>query len=254
MKLYSWNVNGVRAAIKKDFWSWFKHADADVVSIQETKAAPDQLDPEDQSPEGYQATWNSSKVKKGYSGTACFYRQEPISIRTGFPDGSFQGEGRLVLLEYPAFYLFNIYFPNGQSRDERLEFKMGYYDAFLAYAEELRKTKPIVVCGDFNTAHKEIDLKNPKANEKRSGFLPLERAWIDTFIAHGYVDTFRMFHPESGQYSWWSYRFNARMNNAGWRIDYFFVSEELRGKVKAAWIEPDVMGSDHCPIGLELDA
>lgn len=253
MKLYSWNVNGIRAAIKKDFWDWFKQADADVVGIQETKATVDQLAPEDQSPEGYQAVWNSSKVKKGYSGTACFYRNEPSSISTGFPDGSFQGEGRLVLLEYPAFYLFNIYFPNGQSRDERLEFKMGYYDAFLAYAEELRKTKPIVVCGDFNTAHKEIDLKNPKANAKRSGFLPSERAWIDTFLAHGYVDTFRMFHQESGQYSWWSYRFNARKNNAGWRIDYFFVSEELRDKVKAAWIESDVLGSDHCPIGLELD-
>ena len=253
MKIYSWNVNGIRAAIKKDFWDWFRQADADVVGIQETKATVDQLPPEDQAPEGYQAVWNSSKVKKGYSGTACFYRNEPLSISTGFPDGSFQGEGRLVLLEYPAFYLFNIYFPNGQSRDERLEFKMGYYDAFLAYAEELRKKKPIVVFGDFNTAHKEIDLKNPKANAKRSGFLPSERAWLDTFIAHGYVDTFRMFNEDPGHYSWWSYRFNARKNNAGWRIDYFFVSEELRDKVKTAWIEPDVLGSDHCPIGLELD-
>ena len=246
-------MNGIRAAIKKDFWEWFRGADADVVGIQETKANVEQLEPGDQSPQGYQAVWNSSKVKKGYSGTACFYRTEPLSIRTGFPDGSFQGEGRLIVLEYPAFYLFNIYFPNGQASDERLDFKMGYYDAFLAYAEELRKTKPIVVFGDFNTAHTEIDLKNPKANEKRSGFLPTERAWLDTFIAHGYVDTFRMFDKAPGKYSWWSYRFNARKNNAGWRIDYFFVSEELRDKVKAAWIEPDVMGSDHCPIGLELD-
>jgi exodeoxyribonuclease-3 len=253
MKIYSWNVNGVRAAIKKSFWDWFGQADADVVGIQETKAHEEQLDPADRSPEGYEAVWNSSVVKKGYSGTACFYRRPPLSVSTGFPDGSFKGEGRLILLEYPQFYLFNIYFPNGQSSDERLDFKMGYYDAFLDYAQELRKKKPIVVFGDFNTAHTEIDLKNPRANEKRSGFLPQERAWIDRFIEHGYVDTFRMFTSEPGHYSWWTYRFNARSNNAGWRIDYFFVSEELQDRVKNAWIEPQVMGSDHCPIGLELD-
>jgi exodeoxyribonuclease-3 len=157
-------------------------------------------------------------------------------------------------LEFEDFHLFNIYFPNGQMSDERLEFKMAFYDEFLRYAEELRRDKPIVVGGDFNTAHKEIDLKNPKANEDRSGFLPVERAWIDKFVAAGYVDTFRMFDQGPHKYSWWSYRFNARKNNAGWRIDYFFVSEELRARVKSAWIDADVMGSDHCPIGVEIDA
>jgi exodeoxyribonuclease-3 len=155
-------------------------------------------------------------------------------------------------MEYPDFYLLNIYFPNGQMSEERLRFKLGFYDSFLEYAEKLRAEKPIIVCGDFNTAHKEIDLKNPKANSKRSGFLPIEREWIDKFIAHGYVDTFRMFTPDPGHYSWWSYRFNARSRNAGWRIDYFFVSEELRSRVLKAWIEPQVMGSDHCPVGLEI--
>lgn len=254
MRLVSWNVNGFRAVAKKNFWEWLAACGADVVGLQETKLSLDQIGEREANPPGYTTYWNHSKVKKGYSGTACLCRIPPLSASMGLPDSRFQGEGRSILLEYNEFYLFNIYFPNGQMNDGRLQFKLGYYDAWLAYAEELRKRKPIVVCGDFNTAHTEIDLKNPKANAETSGFLPIERAWIDKLISAGYVDTFRMFEPGPGHYSWWSYRFKARERNAGWRIDYFFVSEELRDKVKSAWIEHQVPGSDHCPVGIELEA
>ncbi len=253
MKIYSWNVNGIRAAIKKGFWQWAKASDADIICIQETKAREEQLEENDRLISPYQSFWNPAQVKKGYSGTACFFKTPPLNFSTGLPNGQFGGEGRLILLEYPDFYLFNIYFPNGKMNDERLAFKMGYYDAFLAYAEELRQKKPIIVCGDFNTAHKEIDLKNPKANADTSGFLPQERAWLDSLVAHGYHDTFRLFHPEGDQYSWWSYRFGARERNAGWRIDYFFISDELRPRLKNAWIEQSVLGSDHCPVAIEIN-
>lgn len=252
MRIASWNVNGYRAVLKKGFLDWLSSCGADAVLLQETKVEPDQLSPEEREPAGWTALWNWSKKKRGYSGTACFLRQKPVGHGFGLPGEAFRGEGRTILLEYPGFWLFNIYFPNGQMGEERLDFKLGFYEHFLEHAQELRKTKPVVVGGDFNTAHTEIDLKNPKANEKTSGFLPIERAWLDRFTAHGYVDTFRLFEPGPGHYSWWSYRFNARKNNAGWRIDYFFVSEELREKVKAAWIESSVEGSDHCPVWLEL--
>ena len=252
MRIISWNVNGYRAVAKKGFADWLNGSGADVVMVQETKAHPDQLAPDERDPEGWRTVWNWSKKKKGYSGVANFHRTEPLSVSTGLPDERYRDEGRVLLFEYERFYLLNIYFPNGQMSDERLGFKMGFYDAFLRYAEDLRKIKPVVVGGDFNTAHREIDLKNPKANSERSGFLPVERAWIDTFIDHGYVDTFRLFESGPHHYSWWSYRFNARQNNAGWRIDYFFVSEELRENVVRAWIDPETMGSDHCPVGLEM--
>ncbi len=251
MKLYSWNVNGFRAVIRKGFRDWFKACDADVVGLQEVKATEDQV-VEDRLAPGYSVFWNGATVKKGYSGTACYSRVEPLSCTFGLPDTAYQGEGRVVRLEFEGFHFLNVYFPNGQMNEDRLAFKMGFYDSFLAYAEALRKEKPVVVCGDFNTAHREIDLKNPKANQKISGFLPEERAWLDRFIGHGYVDTFRMFHPEPEHYTWWSYRFGARSRNAGWRIDYFFVSEELRHAVRDSWIESSVSGSDHCPLGLEL--
>ncbi len=253
MKLLSWNVNGYRAALTKDFMSWFRAVDADVVALQEVKAEPGQVGEADREPEGYTAVWNPSKKKKGYSGVATFTRPKPLSTSFGLPDEQYQGEGRCILLEYNKFYFFNIYFPNGQKDDERLQYKLGYYDAFLKYCEELRQSKPIVVCGDFNTAHKEIDLARPKENEKTSGFLPIERAWLDTFTRAGYVDTLRMFRDSGELYTWWSFRANARARNVGWRIDYFFVSEEIRDKVTRAWIEPEVMGSDHCPLGLEID-
>lgn len=252
MIIHSWNVNGFRAVTGKGFWDWFRRADSDVVCLQEIKTTVEQLNPADASVPGYEIFWNPSRTKKGYSGVASFYRAKPLSISAGLPDARFQGEGRLILMEYEKFYLFNVYFPNGQMNEGRLKFKLEFYDSFLDYAQKLRKKKPIVVCGDFNTAHKEIDLKNPRANEDRSGFLPIERRWMDKFIDCGYVDTFRLFNKEPGQYTWWTYRFGARPRNAGWRIDYFFVSGELKDNVLRSWIEPEVLGSDHCPIGLEL--
>ena len=235
IRLVSWNVNGFRALSGKPDWDWFASTDADVVALQETKAEPAQIAEEHRSPEGWNAEWLAAQVKKGYSGVAVFSRQkaalEPLAVHRELPDPRYQGEGRLLHIEYPAFHFFNVYFPNGTKDDGRLAYKMGYYDAFLAHAEELRRTKPIVVCGDFNTAHRPIDLARPKANEENSGFLPIERAWVDRFIAAGYVDTFRHIHgDEPHQYSWWSYKQRARVNNVGWRIDYFLVSSRIAEK------------------------
>ena len=252
MKLYSWNVNGLRAVIKKGFFNWFDSVDADVVNLQEIKAQPEQLKEDLNKFSNFNPVWNPSKKKKGYAGVASFSKIKPLKSETGIPKSNLNGEGRLILEEYDKFFLFNIYYPNGQMNDERLKFKLDYYNQFLDFSEVLRKSKPIVVCGDFNTAHKAIDLKNPKANEKTSGFLPIEREWLDLFISKGYIDTFRMFNKEPHNYTWWSYRMGARQRNVGWRIDYFFVSDELKDNVIKAWIEPEVVGSDHCPIGLEL--
>ncbi|KHK04202.1 exodeoxyribonuclease III [Desulfovibrio sp. TomC] len=252
MILLSWNVNGLRAVVQKGFWEWLAGSGADVAGVQESKIQPGH-EADFAGTNDYKAVWSSSTVKKGYSGVGCLYRVEPLSIAMELPDAAFGGEGRLLQLEFEEFYFFNVYFPNGGRGPERLAYKLGYYEAFLAHAEALRRQKPIVVCGDFNTAHTALDLKNAKANEKTSGFLPEERAWLDRFTAAGYVDTFRLFEPGPDHYTWWDYRFKARDRNVGWRIDYFFVSEELRPKVKRAWIESSVLGSDHCPVGLELD-
>lgn len=253
LRLVSWNVNGFRAVLGKGFQDWLETARPDVLGLQEVKAEEQQVGA-DRLFDGYHCYWNAAKTKKGYSGTACYSRLEPVGVHCGLPDPRYQGEGRVIRLEFEHFHFFNIYFPNGQMSQDRLDFKMGFYNAFLDHAQELRQTKPIVVCGDFNTAHREIDLKNAKANENTSGFLPMERAWIDRFIGHGYVDTFRLKNGDvAAAYSWWTYRFGARSRNVGWRIDYFFVSEELTSVVRDAWIEPEVMGSDHCPVGLELD-
>lgn len=253
MILMSWNVNGLRAVVQKGFWEWLSGCGADVVGIQESKLQTGH-EADFGHTGGYKTVWLSSTVKKGYSGVGCLYRVEPRSIGLDLPDAAWCGEGRLIQMEFDDFYFFNVYFPNGGRGPERLAYKLGYYEAFLAHAEALRRQKPIVVCGDFNTAHTALDLKNAKANEKTSGFLPEERAWLDGFVAAGYVDTFRMFEKEGGHYSWWDYRFRARDRNVGWRIDYFFVSEELRPRVKRAWIDNTVFGSDHCPVGLEIDA
>jgi len=253
MKLLSWNVNGLRAVVQKGFWPWLENSGADVVGIQESKIQPGH-EADFGGTGGYRTVWSSAVVKKGYSGVGCFYRVAPQDIVLELADPVYGGEGRLIQMEFQDFYFLNVYFPNGGRGPERLAYKLGFYDAFLRHAEELRRVKPIVVCGDFNTAHTALDLKNAKANEKTSGFLPEERAWLDTFVAAGYVDTFRMFEPEGGHYTWWDYRFKARDRNVGWRIDYFFVSEELRPRVRRAWIEATVMGSDHCPVGLEIDA
>lgn len=253
MRLYSWNVNGFRAALGKGFRDWFERTNPDILGLQEVKTEEEQVG-DDRNFSGYQCFWNAARSKKGYSGTACYTRHKPLDVRRGLPDQRFQGEGRVICMEFERFHFFNIYFPNGQMNQERLDFKLGFYDSFLVHAQDLRRTKPIVVCGDFNTAHREIDLKNPKANETTSGFLPVERAWMDHFISQGYVDTFRLCHGDvSDAYSWWTYRFGARSRNVGWRIDYFFVSEELRGSVRDAWIDADILGSDHCPVGLALE-
>ena len=253
MRIISWNVNGIRAAIRNGFKDWLDTESADVICLQEVKANKDQFLESFGSADSLHITWNEAQ-KAGYSGVATLNKQQPISTQLGFGIEEFDNEGRIILQEYEKFYLYNIYFPNGQRDQDRLDYKMRFYDAFLSHAENLRKTgKAIITCGDYNTAHKEIDLKNPKANEKNSGFLPIERAWMDKLVETGYVDTFRMFNREPEQYSWWTYRMNARSRNIGWRIDYFFINNEHKDMIKDAFILPDVKGSDHCPVGIELD-
>ncbi len=254
MKIISWNVNGMRAALRKGFMDWFHSEAPDMMCLQEIKATPNDLPDEMVTPEGYHSIWNPAQ-RRGYSGVAVLSKKKPKKYHLGMGIEKFDMEGRIIRAEFKDFDLLNVYFPNGTSGSDRLKYKMDFYDAFLDHCESLRqKGKKLVITGDVNTAHKPIDLKNPKANEKNSGFLPEERAWVDKFIAHGYVDTFREFCQEPDQYTWWSYRFNVRKKNIGWRIDYFFVTEDLMGKVKDSFIQPDVMGSDHCPVGLNLQA
>jgi exodeoxyribonuclease-3 len=252
VKLLSWNVNGYRAALKKGFGDFLLSSGADVLGLQEVKSSADQLKPADTAFGGYECSWNSAE-RKGYSGVAAFYRQKPLSVRNGFGEARFDCEGRVITLEYPAFYLLNVYFPNGGQGPERLKYKLEFYDAFLAHIEGLRRDgKAVVFCGDVNTAHNEIDLARPKENSERSGFMPVERAWLDKITGKGWVDTFRAFHPEPEQYTWWDYKTRARERNVGWRLDYFFINKEKAALVKDAFILPDVQGSDHCPIGITL--
>jgi exodeoxyribonuclease-3 len=256
IKLISWNVNGYRAAMKKDFLTSIRSLDADIVGLQETKLQEDQLTRAMKAIDGYEAAFSFSTVKKGYSGVAAYSRRVPEAVHHGIGDSRFDDEGRIVGLEFDAFTFFNIYFPNGQMSDERLQYKLDFYEAFFDYAERLRRQgKSLIVTGDFNTAHNEIDLKHPGPNSKRSGFLPIERQWLDRIVDMGYVDTFRHLYADLVKYSWWSYRFNARKNNAGWRIDYFFVTDDIirKGWVKDAFIDNDIFGSDHCPVGLILE-
>lgn len=253
MKIYSWNVNGLRAVAKKGFSEWLDKEQPDILCLQETKAAPEQLEDSLRNPTGYSGYFSSAQ-KKGYSGVATYSKQKPLNIEYGLGIEKFDSEGRVLITDHKDFLLFNVYFPNGKKDQERLNYKMEFYEAILKYFDSLKKKgKKIVICGDVNTAHKEIDLARPKENEKVSGFLPIERAWIDKLISHGYIDTFREFSKEPNQYTWWDLVTRARDRNVGWRIDYFFVSDNLRGNLKKAWIMPDVMGSDHCPIGLELN-
>jgi exodeoxyribonuclease-3 len=252
MKIYSWNINGIRAAYRKDLFEWFKFISPDILCLQEIKALPEQIPLPLKNAPGYHIFFNSAE-RKGYSGVATYSKIKPLTVKTGFGITRFDKEGRILITEYPNFFLFNIYFPNGKKDDERLNYKLDFYDTFLGIADNLvAEGKNIVVCGDFNTAHKEIDLARPKENKDRSGFLQIERDWIDTFIAHGYIDTFRHFNKESGQYSWWDLKTRARERNVGWRIDYFFVNKDFLPMVKDAFIFKDVMGSDHCPVGIEL--
>lgn len=249
--MVSWNVNGIRAAEKKGFPDYLKKSKHDIVCVQETKAQVEQLSEQLIHPDGYESYWNSA-VKKGYSGTAIYTKPSPVFAETSFGDPFLDGEGRIVLLEYEAFYLFNVYFPNGGTGEERLKFKLEFYKRFLDLMESYRKKKPVVLCGDINTAHTEIDLARPKENANTSGFMQIERDWVEKYIKKGYIDTFRMFEKEGGFYSWWDMKSGARARNVGWRIDYFLVSEELKKHVKRAWIDTKVMGSDHCPVGIEL--
>lgn len=252
MRLLSWNVNGIRAADKKGLFEWIKKESPDILCLQEIKALPEQAPNHLKNLPGYNVYWNSAE-RKGYSGVVTFTKEKPIDFKKGFGIEKFDLEGRTLIIEFPLFVLFNIYFPNGKKNQERLDYKLDFYDTFLAYTDNLKaKGKNIVICGDFNTAHKEIDLTRPKENEKISGFLPIERAWIDTFIDHDYIDTFRHFNKGPGQYSWWDLKSRARERNVGWRIDYFFVNKKFMSHVKKAFILQNVMGSDHCPIGIEV--
>jgi exodeoxyribonuclease-3 len=254
MKLICWNINGLRAVANKGFLEWLNREQPDILCLNETKAQPDQLDLALREPEGYEVHWANTE-KKGYGGVATLTREKPLRVEKDFSSQriAFDVEGRVILTEYPRFVLLNIYFPNGKKDDNRLKYKMGFYDAFLGFVESLRKKQPnIIICGDFNTAHREIDLARPRENEKVSGFLPMERAWMDKFMSRGYVDTFRQFNQQPGQYSWWDMKSRARERNVGWRIDYFFVTKNLVPSVTGAFIMPEVTGSDHCPVGMTL--
>lgn len=249
MKLISWNVNGFRAVLGKGFAEIFKTLDADIFCLQETKMQPGQAE---FSPEGYFQYWYSAE-KKGYSGTAVFTKHEPMSVSYGIGKEEHSHEGRAITLEFETFYLVNVYTPNSQNELARLDYRMQWEDDLLAYLKELDAKKPVVYCGDLNVAHNEIDLKNPKTNRNSAGFSDAERAKMTRLLQSGFVDTFRYFYPDAiGAYTWWSYFRKARATNAGWRIDYFIVSERLKEQMKDALIYADVMGSDHCPVGLEL--
>jgi exodeoxyribonuclease-3 len=253
--LVSWNVNGLRAAAQKVFHGSAAAMNADIVAIQETKLQGAQLTPALSDLPGYTSFWSHCEVKKGYSGVGVYTRIAPRAVRHGIGQPRFDGEGRILELDFDRFVLLNVYFPNGGMSEERLQYKLDFYEAFFEYADGLRsRGRSLVICGDYNTAHREIDLANPRANQNTSGFLAIERAWLDRIVSRGYVDTFRHLHPDEARYSWWTYRFQARQRNIGWRIDYFFVTRDLidNGSARRAFIDNDVHGSDHCPVGLTL--
>ena len=249
MKLISWNVNGLRAAMGKGFMDAFTALDADIFCLQETKLQEGQIQ---MNLPGYHQYWNYAE-KKGYSGTAVFTKREPLSARYGIGVDEFDHEGRVITLEYPDFFFITVYTPNSQDGLARLPYRMQWEDAFLQYLKGLERDKPVIFCGDLNVAHQEIDIKNPKSNIHNAGFTQEERDKMTALLGSGFIDTFRYFHPDvTGAYSWWSYRFHARENNAGWRIDYFITSEVLRPRLDSACIHPEIFGSDHCPVELVL--
>ncbi len=249
MKLISWNVNGIRACIQKGFMDFFHQVDADIFCIQESKLQAGQIELE---LDGYHQYWNYAE-KKGYSGTAIFTKKEPISVFYGIDIPEHDQEGRVITLEFEDFYMITVYTPNSQNELARLPYRMEWEDAFLSYLKKLEETKPVIVCGDLNVAHKEIDLKNPKSNQTNAGFTIQEREKFSNLLAAGFIDTFRYFHPDlEGMYSWWSYRFKAREKNAGWRIDYFITSESLKDELKDVKIHTEIFGSDHCPVELNI--
>ena len=249
MKFISWNVNGLRACVGKGFLDFFKEADADIFCLQETKLQAGQIDLE---LPGYHQYWNYAE-KKGYSGTAIFAKEEALQVTCGIGMEEHDHEGRVLTLEYPDFYFVTVYTPNSQIELARLDYRMKWEDDFLSYLKKLEETKPVIFCGDLNVAHKEIDLKNPKSNRKNAGFTDEERGKFTALVEAGFIDTFRHFYPDlEGVYSWWSYRFSARAKNAGWRIDYFLTSASLKDRLEDAMIYSEVMGSDHCPVGLVI--
>ncbi len=261
MSLISWNVNGIRAVAKKGFLTYLQSQHPDVLCLQETKARPEQLDNELLMPLDYQTYWNYPVEKKGYSGVGIYSREKPAKISLGIGIPEFDDEGRILIAEYPQFSLFNVYFPKGDKgpRLHRLHYKLAFYDSLLDYLDSIKvKNHRIIICGDFNTAHKTIDLARPKENQDTSGFLSEERAWIDKLIQHGFVDTFRHFNDKPEQYTWWDMKTRARERNIGWRLDYFFVSQELIDRVAGAFILNNVReiigsdGSDHCPVGIKV--
>ena len=250
MKFISWNVNGIRACREKGFMDFFNEIDADFFCLQETKLQAGQIELD---LPGYEQYWNYAE-KKGYSGTAIFTKHKPISVKYGIGVEEHDHEGRVITLEYENFYMITVYVPNSQDGLARLDYRMRWEDDFLAYIKKLEESKPVVYCGDLNVAHKEIDLKNPKTNRKNAGFTDEERGKFSTVLENGFIDTFRFFYPDMENiYSWWSYRFSARAKNAGWRIDYFIVSSALKDKLKGAKIHTDILGSDHCPVELQMD-
>jgi exodeoxyribonuclease-3 len=250
MKLISWNVNGLRACMDKGFMDFFDSADADFFCLQEIKLQAGQID---WNKEGYYDYWNYAE-KKGYSGTAIFTKHKPLSVSYGIGIEEHDHEGRVITLEYENFYMITVYTPNSQNELARLDYRMKWENDFKAYLDNLKKSKPVIFCGDLNVAHEEIDLKNPKTNRKNAGFTDEERGKMTTLLTDGYIDTFRHFYPDTtGIYSWWSYRFKAREKNAGWRIDYFIVSDNLKDKLVDAKIHTDVFGSDHCPVELDIE-
>ncbi len=249
MKFISWNVNGLRACVGKGFTEFLLSEDADLFCVQETKLQEGQIALE---LPGYHQYWNYAE-KKGYSGTAIFTKKEPLCVSYGIGIPQHDHEGRVITLEYPEYYFITVYTPNSQNELARLDYRMQWEDDFLSYLQKLEEKKPVIFCGDLNVAHREIDLKNPKTNRRNAGFTDEERAKFTTLTEAGFIDTFRHFYPDlEGAYSWWSYRFNARAKNAGWRIDYFLVSQCLKEKLQDAVIYKDIMGSDHCPIGLSI--
>ncbi len=252
MRLVSWNVNGVRAAARKGLLDWLEHERPDILCIQETKAHTDQLSSEILADHGYKTYWHSGE-RRGYSGVATFCRQEPLYVQEGLGIEKYDREGRVLVTEHDGFLLYNIYFPNGQKDSDRLQYKLDFYDDLLPIINEQAESgNNVIVTGDWNTAHHPIDLARPKENINTSGFMPIEREKLDIYVDDGWVDTFRLFHPEPDRYSWWSYRMGARDRNIGWRIDYFFVNESFTEFCLDADIHDDVMGSDHCPISLNL--
>jgi exodeoxyribonuclease-3 len=254
-RLQSWNVNGIRAVHKKGFMDWFNKAQPDIVALQEIRAHEKQVPQEIRDITGYHGYWHAAEIKPGYSGVGMLTKHEPLDIRYGFGIEEFDVEGRVMVAEFDYFTLFNVYFPSGSHSQARVGYKMAFNEAFLEEIERVRKQgSSIILCGDVNIAHNAIDLAHPKANEKNSGFLPIERAWMDKMTGCGYIDTFRHLYPDAGEaYSWWTARGTARQKNVGWRIDYFLVSDDLVPNLRDATIHADIPGSDHCPVGLEIE-